>query len=45
MFAVNNVDDVSTNSKFVWSFTFKLRPTYDTEEATHQKKVFRIWIS
>ena len=42
MFAVNNVDDVSTNSKFVWSFTFKLRPTYDTEEATHQTKVFRI---
>ena len=43
MFAVNNVDDVSTNSTwFVWSFTFKLRLTYDTEEATHQTKVFSI---
>lgn len=30
MFAVNNVDDVSTNKRILWSFTFKLRPTCDT---------------
>ena len=30
MFAVNNVDDVSTSERILRSFAFELRPTWDT---------------